>query len=103
MMRNPDQPGLGWAVRLSPEEIHCRQARSDRFHRLATGKHLVLAVLIVWNLWGLACLVGSLQSSDIARPVVLTAVIWMWLLGDIAVVCSSLLIRRFRHGKRLST
>jgi len=103
MSRYPDQRELGWAVRLTSEEVERHRARADRSHRLATGKHLLLAVLVVWNLLGLAYLVDSLQSSDPARPVVLTAVIWMWLLGDTAIACTGLLIHRFRYGKRPST
>jgi hypothetical protein len=98
MSRQPDQPDAGWAVRLTPEESDRRRARADRWQRLATAKHLFLLVLGLWNLLGLTYLIGSLQYINSTGSVVLTAVIWIWVVGNIAIVGSDMLIRRVRSG-----
>jgi hypothetical protein len=103
MSVTPDEPHLGWAVHLSPQEIEGRLAHSDRFRRLVTAKSLFLIVLVAWNLLGLVYLIGGLLSTASARPVVLTAVIWIWLLGDVAIVGIGLLIRQLRVGDRPHT
>jgi hypothetical protein len=94
----PEEPDLGWAVRLSPQEIDLHQAHTDRFQRLATAKNVFLVVLTAWNLLGLVYLIAGLLSTATSRPIVLTAVIWIWLLGDLAIVAIGWLIVRFRNG-----
>jgi hypothetical protein len=95
MLREVNQPDLGWAVRVSPEELARRRVRADRLHGLASGTNLVLVVLVVWNMLGLASFVDSLLSSGPTYQVALAAVIWLWVLGDISILGASLLIRRF--------
>jgi hypothetical protein len=103
MSVTPDEPDLGWAVRLSSQEIDRHQAHTARFRRLVTAKTLFLIVLVAWNLLGLLYLIAGLLSTASARPVVLTAVIWIWLLGDLAIIGIGWLIRRFRSGERPRT
>jgi hypothetical protein len=99
MSRPPEQPELGWAVHLTSQELDRRHAQRDRFHQLATGKSLFLAVLTAWNLLGLVYLIGGLLSAGPVRPMVLSTVIWIWLFGDTAIVTISYLIRRFNNGR----
>lgn len=90
-----EQPGLGWAVVISPEQTERRRRREERFRRFATPRRVLLAVLIIWNTSGTVFFIGALQSSDTPRQVVLTIVIWTWVLGDAAILGAGFLVRRF--------
>ena len=97
MSLTPEKSDLGWAVRRSSPEIDRHQAHADRFRRRATAKNLFLVVLLTWNLLGLVYLIGGLLSTATSRPIVLTLVIWLWVLGDLAIVGIGWLIGRLSN------
>jgi hypothetical protein len=100
MSLTPEEPDLGWAVRLRSQEIDRHQAHADRFRRRATAKNLFLVVLLAWNLLGLVYLIGGLLSTVTSRSVVLTLVVWVWVLGDLAIIGIGWLIGRVGNGER---
>jgi hypothetical protein len=96
-----EEPAVGWAVQMSPDQIRQSQERTAKVKKWLTPKHLLVAVLVIWNAGFLSAFVYTFQNHDPSRSVVLGVVFWLWILGDIAILlcaCSARLIRRARRG-----
>ena len=73
-------PPVGWAVQQSPADSN----RRDR--SWLSRRNLLVLVLLLWNGYFLASLIYELLVQSPSRTSVLAVIVWLSVLGDLAIV-----------------
>jgi hypothetical protein len=80
-------PIIGWAVQQSPADSN-RRERS-----WLSRRNLLVLVLLLWNGYFLASLIYELLVQSPSRSSMLAIIVWLWVLGDLAIVLCAWAIR----------
>jgi hypothetical protein len=94
-----EEPDLGWAARITPKEVHQRQARSEFAKRWISGRNLLLLSLVVWNGVFLTDLAHSLSQRYRTPSNVLAIEIWIWIVGNLAILLIAWAVRTALQGR----
>jgi hypothetical protein len=88
-------PPVGWAVGGSPDR---RSSPAKKWLKL---KNLLILLLVAWNGYFVAAVIYGATVHSPSRNDVVAIILWIWLLGDAAILVCSLALRSI--CKRRST
>jgi hypothetical protein len=98
-----EEPVVGWAVQVSPDQIRRSQERAAMIKNWLTLRHILLVVLGIWNATFLSAFIYANLNHDPSRNVVLAVIFWLWILGDIAILLCALSARLIQRARRIET
>jgi hypothetical protein len=100
MNRHPETPEVGWAVQRSPEDQARRQAHSGTLRNWLSLRSLLVLVVLLWNGYFLAGTIYELFVQSPSRNQVLAVTVWLWVLGDVAIVIGAVTVRALLRARR---
>jgi hypothetical protein len=76
-----------------PEDQARRKAHSGTFRNCLSLRRLLVLVVLLWNGYFLAGTIYELFVQSPSRNQVLAIMVWLWVLGDVAIVIATVTVR----------